>query len=295
MRVLPGEGFIPGVVSQNAQFLSLAEVGENEPGIIFGIKKPTTPLSVGSKSYIAVQFSEVIDNPGLNQAADSPSALLMELTLGPGGNGSFQDLYSSEGEIESGTFTYSIDSTPADGNLTVTIDLPPPEPTEVLTGIISQDGSVFSIPLTLPDEPGLIIGIEKSNGDLDASKAKGSYIMSQFADEIDNPGLNQSADNPASGLIEITLDGNGNGTYKDLYASNQAGLTGGGSLTYTLSVNGELTVNTQGNGSINGIMSKDGNMFLLVETSGDFPAISIGIKKRLTGSQGALLLLLGEN
>lgn len=295
VKLLPGEGFIPGIASQNAQLLTFAETGENAPGFIFGIKKPDAALTMATKSYIAVQFSDDIDNPGPGQTADEPSVILMELTLGADGIGSFQDLYSSDGEIENGAFTYSIDSTPADGNLTVTIDLPPTESSIDHTGIISQDGSVFTFPLILAEERGILVGIEKSDGDMDASKARGRYLMSQFADEIDNPGLSQNADSPASGIIEMVLDGKGNGTFRELYTSRPEGLTGDGSFTYTLSVNGELTVNTPGGEALHGILSKDGNIFILAETSRDYPAINVGIKKTPSGSQSALFLLLDED
>ena len=294
-KLLPGEGFIPGIVSPDAQYFAFAEIGENNPGFGFGVKKPTAVLSMTSKTYIAAQFSDDVGNPGPGQTADEPSVKLMNITLGAGGNGTFQDLYSSDGEIESGPFTYAIDTTPADGNLTVTITLPPPEPTLVFTGIISQDGSVFTFPFIIPYEPGIIVGIEKSNGDMDASKAKGKYIMCQFADEIDNLGPGQSADSPASGIIEVTLDGQGNGTFKEIYSSNQSGQVGSGILTYTLNSNGEMTVNAPGSGAINGVMSKDGNLFLLAETTSDFPAISIGIKKTPTGTPGMPLLLMDED
>ena len=293
-KIFPGEGFIPGIVSPDAQYYAFSEIGDN-PGIGFGIKKPATTLSMTSKAYIAAQFSDDVDNPGPGQTADEPSVKLMNITLGAGGSGTFQDLYSSDGEIESGLFTYAIDTTPADGNLTVTITLPPPEPTLEFKGIISQDGSVFAFPFTIPYEPGIIVGIEKSNGDMVTSKAKGRYIMCQFADEIDNLGPGQTADNPASGIIEVTLDGQGNGSFKEIDSSNPSGQTGSGTLTYTLNSNGEMTVNAPGGGAISGVMSKDGNLFLLAETTPDFPAISIGIKKTPTGSPGMPLLLLGAD
>ncbi len=295
VKILPGEGFIPGIVSPDAQFFAFAEVGENNPGILFGVKKPNAPLSMTSKTYIAVQISDDVSNPGAGQSADEPSVTLMEITLGAGGNGTFQDLESSDGENESGIFTYAIDTTPADGNLTVTIALPPPEPTLVFTGIISQDGGVFTFPFIIPFEPGIIVGIEKSNGDMDTSKAKGTYTMCQFADEIDNLGPAQVADSPAAGIIEITLDGQGKGTFKEVYSSNSGGEAGNGTFNYTLSENGELFISAPGAGPINGIISKDGNLLLLAETSADYPAMSIGIKKSTTGSSGIPLLLLDQD
>ena len=294
VKLFPGEGFIPGIVSSDAQFVSFAEIGENAPGIIFGVRKPTVALSMTPKTYIAAQISDDVDSPGPGQTADEPSVKLMNITLGAGGNGSYQDLYSSDGEIESGPFTYAIDSTPADGNLTVTITLPAPEPNLVFTGIISQDGSVFTFPFTIPYEPGIVVGIEKSNGDMDASKAKGKYIMCQFVDEIENLGLVQSADTSAAGIIEVTLDGQGNGTFREIYSSNPSGQTGSGTLTYTLTSNGELTVNAPGGGPINGVMSKNGNLFILAETAADYPAINIGIKKSPSANAVSSLLLLGN-
>jgi len=297
VKILPGVGFIPGIVSPDAHYFVFAEVGENgenNRGFYFGVKKPNAPLTMTSKTYIAAQISDNVSNPGPSQSADEPSVTLMKITLGGGGNGSFQDLYNSDGEIENGAFTYSVDTTPADGNLTVTISLPPPEPTLVFRGIISQDGSVFTFPFNIPYEPGIIIGIEKSNGDMDPSKAKGRYLMCQFADEIDNLGPGQSADTPAAGIIEVTLDGQGSGKFREIYSSNPSGQTGSGTLTYTLTTNGELTVNAPGGGPISGVMSKDGNLFILAETAANYPAINIGIKKSSPTNAASSLLLLGN-
>ena len=295
LRLFPSENLLHGVVSPDAQFLAIVSVHESEPEILFGVKKPSAPLSMTSKTYIAAQFSDDVTNPGVSQSADEPSVKLMQITLAPGGNGMFQDLYDSTGEIENGSFTYAIDNTPVDGNLTVTIVLPPPEPTLVFTGIISQDGSVFSFPFTIPYEPGFIVGIEKSNGDMDTSKAKGTYILCQLADEIDNPGPGQTADSPVASIIEVTLDGKGQGTFKGLYSSRSAGGLDSGTFSYSLNANGEISVSTSGGGPINGVMSKNGELLILAETAADFPAISIGIKKSAAGSSAIPLLLLNGN
>ena len=294
LKLLPAEGFLPGIVSPDVQYISIASIESSEPGIIFGVKKPVTPLSMTNKTYIAVQFSDNVNNPGPGQTADDPSVKLMELTLGTNGNGSFQDLFSSDGEIENGVFTYLIDTTPENGNLNVTSELPDPEPDLSFTGIISQDGSVFTFPFTIPQEPGIIVGIEKSNGDMETSKAKGKYLMCQFADEIDNPGPGQTADTPSARIVEITLDGQGGGTIRGVYSSDPMDTQGSSQFTYSLNSNGEFAVVTPGGGPTNGVISKDGNIFILVETSSDYPAISIGIKKSPTANPSSSILLLED-
>lgn len=61
VKLFPGEGFIPGIVSPDADYVSFAEIGENAPGIIFGIRIPAAALSMASKTYIAVQFADGVD------------------------------------------------------------------------------------------------------------------------------------------------------------------------------------------------------------------------------------------
>ena len=123
------------------------------------------------------------------------------------GNGTFQNLYTSSGDLENGSFTYTVSD---DGSLTVFSD------SEVLHGIISQDGNVLTLALTTSDEPGIIVGIKKSTN-LTNATFRGKYIMCQFTDEITYSG---SADRPVAMLSEISLDGAGNGTYQDLYTSS---------------------------------------------------------------------------
>ena len=50
VKLFPGEGFIPGIVSPDAQFVSFAEIGENAPGIIFGVRKPAAAAFYGSEN-----------------------------------------------------------------------------------------------------------------------------------------------------------------------------------------------------------------------------------------------------
>ena len=221
------------------------------------------------------QFDDEIEYSG---SADEPIAELSEISVDGAGNGTFQTLYTSSGDLENGSFTYTVGD---DGSLTVFTD------SETLRGIISQDGNVLTLALTTTDEPGIIVGIKKSTGMTNAS-LRGKYIISQFADEITYSG---SADHPVAMLSEISLDGVGNGTYQDLYTSS--GDLDTGSFTYAVADDGSLTIFSDGD-VLHGIISSDGSVFALSFTTGDEPGFMVGIRKSTVSNPAIPLLLLGD-
>jgi hypothetical protein len=261
-----------GIVSADGSIFTVAWTTAGEPpGIAVGIKK-SSGMSNGSAGgyYIMSSFA---DEPGLN----SPWSGLVRIYLDGNGNGTYQDLYTSDNDPESGSFTYSI---APDGMLTIYVM------GIQFHGMVSADGSIFSIAETIPGEPGIDLGIKESTGMSNAS-AKGCYLISQYEDQI---GTNA----PWAALTRICLDGNGNGTYQDLYTSDND-LEGPGSFTYSIAADGQLTIYTEGM-QFHGIVSADGNVFTVAITVGGEPGILVGIKKSSTGiSPGMPFLLLGND
>ena len=192
---------------------------------------------------------------------NTPAAALTRITLDGNGNGTYQNLYTSEADtLESGNFTYSI---APDGSLTIQEE----GETVMDHGIFSADGNMFTLAYTA-EGLGIAVGIKKSSGMSNAS-LNGSYIASYFGDETDS-------NLPWAGLARITLDGNGHATYQDLYTTDELE---GGAFTYSIADDGQLTITIAGF-QVHGMVSADGSIFTLAETA--FPSeagIDIGIKE----------------
>ncbi len=133
----------------------------------------------------------------------------------------------------------------------------------------------------------IILGAILINGSLGLAftKPAGDYLMSDFENE-------DVGGNPWSGLIAINLDGNGNGTIRDLYTSDTDPLESG-SFTYLVSSDGSLTINA-GSDTFHGIVSADGTIYTLVRTAGTEIGILVGIEKSPVGMPHTPLLLLGD-
>ena len=284
--------FMPGAVSSDGKVFALAHTGRGERGISFGIKKPSggSPPVVTNRPYLMAQFSDDVSNPGQpGQVANEPWASLSLITLNANGTGTYDDLYASDGDTsDSGTFDYTLD---AAGNLTITVTIPG-EGSFSFHGIVSEDGSLFTLADTLPNEPGIMVGIKKSSGGMSKANLKGKYLMADFDDEIERT-PEPVANEPWASLMEINLDGQGNGTFRDLYTSDNDPQLESGSITYSVTPSGELTITHPG-GTVHGIVSSDGNVFILANTIIDVPGITIGIKKSPMALPALQMLLLED-
>ena len=83
--------------------------------------------------------------------------------------------------------------------------------------------------------------------------------------------------NPCSGLAAINLDGNGNGTIRHLYTSDTDPLESG-NFSYSVSSDGSLTITAESD-TLHGIVSADGTIYILVQTTGEEIGILVGIEK----------------
>ena len=296
LKIIPSgpdeEPFVPGAVSPDGKVFALAHTELSEQGILFGIKKPSgaSPPVVTDRPYLMAEFDDKVSNPGQpGQVANEPLASLSLITLNANGTGTYDDLYVSDGgTLEHNDFTYTLD---AAGNLTITVTVPG-EGSFSFHGIVSEDGSLFTLADTLSHEPGIMVGIKKSSGGMSGASLKGKYLMANFEDEIERT-PEPVANRPWACLMEINLDGQGNGTFRVLYTSDNDPESESGSITYSVTPYGELTVTHPG-GTVHGIVSPDGNVFILANTIIDVPGINIGIKKSPMASPALQMLLLDD-
>lgn len=270
----PGGSQYPGILSPDGNLFAVAETISTRPFLNFAVKKSSGMSTAGfTGTYILAQFSDEITQSG---SADSPFAELATITLDGQGNGTFQSLYSSTGEPDSGTFSYLVAS---DGTLTVNAG------GGSMHGGVSPDGNIFCLSHTFSNEPGITIGVKKLSG-LSNASLKGKYILAEFHDGITQPG---SADRPRSMLSEISVDGQGNGIFQALSVSD--GDLDSGTFTYTVAADGSLTINT-GDRLFRGIVSSDGNVIAVALTSANEPGLFVGIKKSSEANLTPIFMLL---
>jgi len=286
----PSDSILNGIVSPDASIFGIVDTKFDHPGFHIGIKKSSGMSNASlNGDYIISDFSDEITSlPLEGQSADEPFAAHARVISNGDGTGTHQNLTVSDGTppFPIDDINYSVDT---DGFLTLNPE--PGVPTE-WHGMVSADGSVFTITKEDADEPGIVIGIRKSSGMSNAS-TKGTYLMCEFTDDIDDLDLpSQSADDPYTGLMEIKMDGEGNGTFRRLYASSSDSESG--TFTYSITSDGVLTVTPPDAIIVNGIVSADGHIFTLVQTRPDNPGIIFGIKKSPTASPSLPLLLLGD-
>jgi len=152
LTITAGADVFHGIVSADGSIFNLAETIPGEPGIEVGIKE-STGMSNGSANgcYVMSSFG---DETNFN----SPWAGLARICFNGNGIGTCQDIYTSDNDPESDSFTYSI---AADGRLTISVD---DDGTQLqFHGIVSADGSIFTLAETIPGEAGIDVGIKKSS------------------------------------------------------------------------------------------------------------------------------------
>ena len=118
----------------------------------------------------------------------------------------------------------------------------------------------------------------------------GDFIVADFED---GTGFN----NPWAALSLVNLDGNGTGTYEELYTSDPPPYVfESGSFTYSIADDGQLTIYA-GSFQFHGIVSADGNTLTVAVIETDGPGILFGIKEsavKINANPGIPLLLLDE-
>jgi uncharacterized protein (UPF0333 family) len=252
LTINAGGDVFHGIVSADGSIFTFAETNTGEPGIDVGIKESTVAPNP-SGYYRMSSFGD-------ETQGNNPWSEFARIHLDGSGNGYY---YSDDHPEDNGPFTYSIG---ADGQLTINAG------GDVFHGIVSADGSIFTFVETNTGESGIDVGIKESTG-MSNGSANGCYVMSSFGDET-------NFNSPWSGLARICLDGNGIGTYQDLYTSGDEPESD--SFTYSIAADGRLTIYVVEDGmqfQIHGIVSADGSIFTFAETLPGEAGIDVGIKK----------------
>jgi hypothetical protein len=143
-------------------------------------------------------------------------------------------------------------------------------------GALSVDGNVLADVTTATSSQQFCmdIAIRKSNA-ANAALFSGDYIVSEIRSE---DALQYTGTEVNRTLVH--LDGQGAGTYQTLAKSNN-GTLDSGTFTYTVSPDGTFTLMDPVEGTDYGIISRDGNTFMIIDTDSTDGnvAIMIGVKK----------------
>jgi hypothetical protein len=179
------------------------------------------------------------------------------------GGGSYQQLVTTDAELDSGNFSYSV---APDGSLTVM-----PTGDTANYGMTNADGTVVAFVNADPSDEYLCInvGIKKtttySTGSLD-----GEYVMHSFESD------------PDTTVLVGTYDGDGNATYNKLIDSD-GDPPGSSSGTVSVGADGRVTGHddTTGDTSTSWVaISGDGSIFVAADTdSTEDLAIHVGLHK----------------
>ena len=177
-----------------------------------------------------------------------------------GGNGTFEMIYSSGGNIESGPFTYSVND---DGTFSINISVYDEDHT--FHGIVSSDGERFTMwPFS--------VGIKKSSGMSNASLS-GEYITTAY--------FTMEYDVSSAAYSSMNFNGDGTGTDEIIFSSS-AGDIESAPFTYSVNDDGTFFITFTEDGedtNLPGIVSSDGESFTIVSTQSDDFGITVGIKK----------------
>ncbi len=171
-------------------------------------------------------------------------------------------------------------------------------------GYVSEDGSMIFITKTSPGSEGELFSelyVKKGSG-MSAASLSGEYIIHKMGVKISEQDMmcsqldsascsansgcgwtgsqcraTSNISEPETSRMNITFDGAGNLTYSYTARSSASSLNSG-SDTYTVSSDGTVTTT---NSALSGVLSANGNVFVLVDTSPNdgFIGIAVGVKK----------------
>ena len=165
------------------------------------------------------------------------------------GAGSFQDLATSDEDPESGTLTYNLDF---DGSLTATLS-----DGTVFDGILNPDNNILAVAdtdFTDDDSIEMDVVIKKSAG-LSNAILNGEYIGVRISSV------------PSTALTTTTFDGDGNGVFQFLAASDGNVDIDDPEFTYSIESDGAVTISRNGAVASGGIVNGDGTVASLVDTA----------------------------
>lgn len=223
---------------------------------------------------VAIKKTSGLSNAVLNgnyigvRIGDNTATALISLTFAGNGNGAFQFLAASNGDLESGNIKYALAS---DGELTISSD------GDIASeGIVSGDGSIASLVDTDfrggNEDIDMTVLIKTSSG-LSNATIDGDFVAVSFAfisgDE---------SESETTTLWKISADGMGNIQFEIL--SNSGGASGTIDTTYAVEPNGRIVIGPPSNQFFEGIVSGNGDVFNFVDTNptDDFIEMGVAIK-----------------
>jgi hypothetical protein len=238
-----------GIISADGNVFMISKAAETYLGMVVAVKQSSSGMSNASLegTYIACSLET---NPDVRTKRS-------QITFSGTGTGTYQQLARSDnGDLETSSFTYTVA-----GNGTFT--LTPTGSTETMQGIVSPDQNMFVLTDTYIDASDnhleINIGVKKSSG-MSVQSATGTYIISDYM---------VFPEGTRAAWAQVIFDGSGNAIDQDLAASD--GDLWSGSFTYSIADDGTVSVN---NGKLQGILSADQNVFVLVKTKDKAPDMS---------------------
>lgn len=294
-----------GVVSADGQMFSGVDTDSDAPTIFVGIKKSSgrTDADLSGTFILNLYEGNEAQAPEIPTIAHAVEvrASRIAVTLNGNGTGSFQELASSGGDsLESGPLTYAVSDS---GTFTVA-----PAGEGPIRGIVSADGSTFTLIGTEPDDRTIGVGIKKSSGNTNASLT-GAYIFNFFEQSPDegSPQTIQNetstqdhGDRPQGVTNKLALIFNGNGSGAFQFLASSSGEFESGLFTYSVSDSGTFTLIPQDDEdptTLHGILNPDGRSFAIIATdstddllfgSGIKTTREINIRMRVSGKVGVL-------
>lgn len=254
------DGDIEGVMSADGNILAVADTDyidpDNRAMLALAIKNSTgLTNSVMSGEYMAFQF----------QSDKLGNAVTRQIGISSPGDGTadFEMLADSKDVSNVGTTGTRVYSIEPSGKMT--LDPIPPGPVDDL-GMVSKDGSVWFV--IEPADPGdssgtvaFIVGIRKGSG-LDNSTLSGTYRLVQIGGEDDGSSSWASVMTvvpDGAGSLSISLDSRAGGIAD--------GVGGFMTLPYAVNPDGTFTVTSPDGMDVEGIVSADGGMFIVSDTT----------------------------
>lgn len=250
-----------GILNNDNNILAVADTNFTDQFIEFDVViKKSTGLSnaILNGEYIGVRIGSF------------PSTVLTTVTFDGAGNGEFQFLAASNGDLDNGKFTYSVGS---DGDVTIegvaTGDLDS-------EGIVSGDGTVVALVDTGfrggNEDIDMTVLIKKGSGLSDAT-IDGDYVAVSYA-SFTGDGFDEQTT-----ITSISADGVGNMQFEIL--SNSSDEFGTFETTYTVDSDGRIRIELPGTEFFDGIVSSNGEIFTFVNTdiTDDFIEMGVAIRK----------------
>jgi large repetitive protein len=259
-----GESAVTGRLSANGNTLVASRTTANfYPSVLFGIKQGQSNFSntnlTGTYTTVRYDYNSAGDVSGLSS-----------LTFDGAGNFTGTETLNNGGLVSSmaisGTCTVA-----ADGTLTLTSSAG-----STLTGGLSADGSTLVASRTTASfGPSVLFGIKQGQTNSSNADLMGAYKVIDFAtrDVIDGLG-------DRGGLSTVTFDGAGN--HDDSRVLNDAGsiTSGVDTGTYTVAMDGTLTIKSSAGYTTTGGLSADGNTLVTTQVTNaqGLAAVVVGIK-----------------